>query len=72
LLPFVRNHSADLGRIRQETRSALRALIWLEKKRTWEDWMLPNKVKAAVMTAPGRIEAQDFPYRALKSRGMPT
>ena len=24
--------------------------------------MLPNKVKAAVMTAPGRIEAQDFPY----------
>ena len=32
--------------------------------------MLPNKVKAAVMTAPGRIEAQDFPYPEVRDDAM--
>jgi hypothetical protein len=32
--------------------------------------MLPNKVKAAVMTGPGRIESQDFPYPEIGDEAM--
>ena len=32
--------------------------------------MLPNKVKAAVMTAPGRLETQDFPYPEVRDDAM--
>ena len=32
--------------------------------------MLRNKVKAAVMTAPGRIEAQHFPYPEIGDDAM--
>ena len=32
--------------------------------------MRPNSVKAAVMVAPGRIEAQDFPYPEIGDDAM--
>jgi D-arabinose 1-dehydrogenase-like Zn-dependent alcohol dehydrogenase len=32
--------------------------------------MLPNKVKAAVTTRPGRIEAQEFPYPEIGDDAM--
>jgi L-iditol 2-dehydrogenase len=32
--------------------------------------MLQNKVKAAVMTRPGRIEAQEFPYPEIGDDAM--